>query len=196
MKKTEQLLIIVTLITIVLQALNIPGSAMILVIVLSLTAMLYMYLGFAIFNQIGFRQIFRKKSYESVSGMRILGAIAAGFTLSILLTGLLFKIMLWPGSGPMLTVSAFPCMIIMIVGLIRYSRDQSPYYTFIFKRLGIFGALALFFYLLPSEKWVAFRYKEHPDYVEAYKKAAADPHDSVLRDKAEEERKKMYSKNN
>lgn len=194
MKKVEKLLPILILSSIALQALNIQGSGVVLVIVLSLAAMLYAYLGFAIFNQIGLRQIFRKKSYESINAMRILGAITVGFTLSMILIGLLFKIMLWPGSGPMLIASTIPFMIIMIVSLIRYSRDQSSYYTFILKRLGIFGALALFFYLLPSEKWIAFRYKEYPNYVEAYKKAAANPHDLILRDKAEEERKKMYSK--
>ncbi|MBK8807420.1 MAG: hypothetical protein IPO21_12560 [Bacteroidales bacterium] len=49
--------------------------------------------------------------------------------------------------------------------------------------------------LTPKTSWVELKHRNHPDYVNAYKKAMADPENKELWDNVEVERKKMNNKN-
>ncbi|EJF10152.1 hypothetical protein [Pontibacter sp. BAB1700] len=191
MKKTEIVLGAIAVVALILNLLFVPGSSILTVISLSAISVLYMYLSFALFNGVRLRYIFKKNSYKGISTMRIIGAVLTGLALSITLIGLLFKFQDWPGATINLGVGLFGLVIALIVGAVKYSKSKSDYYTKIFKRIAVYGGLGLIMLLLPKEAWLEFRYRNHPEYVKAVKKAMAESDNQELWDKAEEERQKM-----
>lgn len=136
-------------------------------------------------------KIFKKDSYENISRWRIIGAIGTGFALSATTAGLMFKFQSWPGADFNLGAGLVGLLIVTIIGLIKYSRNKSNYYTRIFKRAAIFGGLGLILMLTPKTSWIELKYRNHPEYIDALKKAMADPDNKELWDNVETERQKM-----
>jgi hypothetical protein len=191
MKKTEIILATLSIIALGLNLLLIPGGGVLTVLTLSALSMIYFYFGFALFNDIRLRIIFKKDSYKEISSLKILGAVGAGLALSMTTIGLMFKFQSWPGADINLGAGLFGLLIVTIVGLIKYSKNKSGYYTKIFKRAAIFGGLGLLLMLAPKTNWIELKYRNHPEYVDALKKAMAAPDKKELWNNVEIERQKM-----
>ncbi len=195
MKKAELISGAVALIAIVLNSLLIPLSDVLLVLSFTLLAVIYGYLSFALFNNIPLRRIFKKSSYKGISTMRIVGAILTGLALSSTLVGILFTLMSFPGAFPNLILGTVGLTVALIIGLVKYSKSKSAYYTNIFKRIAVCGGVAVLLLVLPSNAWQDFKYRDYPALLEAMKEARAHPENPELWDKVEEERNKMNLKN-
>jgi hypothetical protein len=198
MKRAEYLLAILSIIALGLNLFFIPGSGFLTVFSLLMLSMLYCYLSFALFNDIRLRKIFKRNSYIDVSSLRILGAVCAGLTLSTTTIGLMFKFQSLPGAHFLLGAGLFGLLIVTFVGLIKYAKNKSSYYAGIFKRITIVGGLGLILMMTPKSIWIEIKYRNQPEYVDALKKAMADPDNRVLWDEIEQVRKKMnnYRKDN
>jgi len=194
MKKGEIILATISIISLGLNLLLIPGGGILTVLTLSTLSMVYFYFGFALFNDIRLRKIFKKDSYKDISSLRILGAVGAGLALSTTIIGLMFKFQSWPGADNNLIAGLLGLVIVTIIGVLKYMQNKSDYYTRILKRVAIFGGLGLVIILTPKTSWIELKYRNYPDYVNAVKKSMADPDNKVLQDKADEERQKMYNK--
>lgn len=192
MKKGELILIAIALVALLLNILLIPGGGVLTVLSLSSLSMIYFYFGFALFNDIPLRKVFKKESYKEVSSARTVGAVGAGMALSMTIIGIMFKFQAWPGSELNLLVGLLGLVVVLIVGLIKCSKNKSEYYTRIFKRAAIFGGLGLILILTPRTSWIDFRYRNYPDYATALKNSIADPNNDELHNKVEEEWQKMY----
>jgi hypothetical protein len=191
MKKTELIVATLSILALALNLLLIPGGGVLTVLTLSTLSMLYFCLGFALFNAIGWSEISNEHGYKGISKLRIVGAIGAGFALSTTTVGLMFKFQSWPGADFNLIVGLVGLLIVVIIGLIKYAKNKSDYYTGIFKRAAVFGGLGLVLLLTPKASWMELKYRKHPAYVEAMKKAMIDPENKELWDKVEVERQKM-----
>lgn len=191
MRKYEIIIGSLSILALGLNLLLIPSGGILTVLTLSILSIIYVFLGFALFNDIRLRNIFKKESYTSVSGLRILGAVGAGWALSATINGLMFKFQSWPGADSNLGVGLVGLLIVTIIGTIKYSKNKSEYYTRIFMRIAIFGGLGLILMLTPKTSWIELKYRNHPAYVDALKKAMADPDNIKLWDKVEAERQKM-----
>lgn len=191
MKKAEIIIATLSIIALGLNLLLIPGGGVLTVLTLSTLSMIYFYLGFALFNDIKLRRIFKKDSYKEISSLRILGAVGAGFALSMTTIGFMFKFQSWPGADFNLGAGLVGLLIVTIIGAIKYSKNKSNYYIRIFKRTAILGGLGLILMLIPKTSWIELKYRNQPEYVEALKKAMADPDNKELWDNVETERQKM-----
>jgi hypothetical protein len=194
MKKGEIIIATLYIIALVLNLLLIPGGVVLTVLTLSTLStlsVLYMYLSFALFNGIRLRKIFKKDSYKGISAMRIVGAVGTGLALSMTTIGLLFKIQSWPGASFILGTGLVGLLIVTIIGTIKYLKNKSEFYTRIFKRIAVFGALGLILMLIPKTTWVEIKYRNHSAYVDALEKALADPDNKELWNRVEEERQNM-----
>lgn len=169
----------------------VPGGGAMTVVSLSAISALYMYLSFALFNGIRLREIFKRDSYKGIPVMRIIGAILTGSALSLTIIGLLFKFQSWPGAGVSLRAGLVGLIIAFIVGVMKYLKTKSDYYSRIFRRITVYGVLGLFFILLPKDTLLEFKYRNYPNYLESMKNAKAEPGNQELLNKVEEERKKM-----
>ena len=191
MKKAEIIIATLSIIALGLNLLLIPGGGVLTVLTLSTLSMIYFYLGFALFNDIKLRRIFKKDSYKEISSLRILGAVGAGFALSMTTIGFMFKFQSWQGADFNLGAGLVGLLIVTIIGAIKYSKNKSNYYIRIFKRTAILGGLGLILMLIPKTSWIELKYRNQPEYVEALKKAMADPDNKELWDNVETERQKM-----
>lgn len=195
MKKAEIIIATLSIISLGLNLLFIPGGDVLFVLTLSSLSVLYMYLSFALFNNIRLRLVFKKDSYKGISSMRIIGAVATGFALSATIIGLQFKFQLWPGASFILVTGLVGLLIATIVGLIKYSKNKSEYYIGIFKRVVVFGVIGLILMLTPKTTWIEIKYRNHPEFVNTLKKAMVEPGNKELWDNVEVEREKMNNKN-
>ncbi len=191
MKKTEIIIATLSIIALVLNLLLIPGSSVLTVLTLSILSVFYMYLSFALFNDIRFRNILKKGSYKGKSTKRIVGAVGTGLALSLTTTGLLFKFQSWPGASFNLGTGLVGLLTVAIISTIKYFKNKSEFYTRIFKRIAIFGGLGLILMIIPKTTWIEIKYRNHTEYIDAVKKAMADPDNKELWDNVEIQRQKM-----
>ncbi len=192
MKKTEIILVVVAIMGLIMRFNHYPFSGLMVIVPLFLLAMLYFYLGFALFNNLGLIKALKKKSFEGKSKMRIIGAIATGLALSISIIGMLFKTMFWPGAIINLLLGVFSISVIVIISFVKLKITKDNYYLNILKRTIAFGLISLFLVLLPSKDWLSWNYPNNPDYIKAVLEAEKNPANPILWEKVEEERKKMY----
>lgn len=193
MKKAEIIFATLSFIGVTLNFLILPGGATMTALALMALSILYAFFGFALFNNIRLRTIFKKESYNNASSLRILGAVGTGWALSATVNGLLFKFQSWHMPESRLVAGLLGLLIVTIFGIIKYSKNKSEYYITIFKRVAILGVLGLVFTLTPKTSWIDLKYRNHPTYLDALKKSLDDPHNQQLWDKAVEEREKMMN---
>jgi len=146
MKKTELILAGIAGISLLLYFLHLPVGIF-LAVSGFLLAGLYFYLGFALFNNIRLRNIFKFDSYQGIKSGRILGASLIGIALSSTLIGFLFKVFHLPGADFNLYPGLIGLSLAFIFVLVKYSKEKSKYRKFILLRIliiGLLGILSLF----------------------------------------------------
>ena len=128
-----------------------------------------------ILNNIRLRYIFQKESYKSVTALDIIGAIVVGMALSDICMGILFKIQDYPMANYLLKVGLISTSIILIIGIIRFLKHKSIYYSFMFKRIAVICFIGLLFIIISDLTLVKIQFRNHPDYVKAYQEYKANP---------------------
>ncbi|MPQ48895.1 hypothetical protein GCQ56_18000 [Marinifilum sp. N1E240] len=192
MKKTEKILAAISILGILLSLNLIPYGGTLSIISMTCLAILYMYLSFALFNDIPIKGIFKKDSYTKISKLRVFGTIVTGLVLSVSIIGILFKSQLYPYSSILLAEGVIGLFIAAIVAFVQLKRSKDKFYFNILKRIVIIGILSIIFYLIPREKILEISYRNHPEYVEAIKKAWTNPDNMALWDKVYEESLKIH----
>ncbi|NQY29984.1 MAG: hypothetical protein HRT69_11005 [Flavobacteriaceae bacterium] len=193
-KSTSKFELIVGGITIIALLLNlflIPGSAVFTILSLATLSCFYFYFSFAILNSVRLRMIFKKGSFSKITTLRIIGAIGVGVNLSVVLLGILFKTLSWPGASVMLMSGLLGLSGSLVVMFVKYSQNKSSFYVNVFKRIVLVGGLGAFLFFLPKDALLEFKYRDSPDYITAVKAVNADPENEVLQRNVVELRRKM-----
>ncbi len=188
MKLTEKILVGLTIIAILLKCFFVPGAGPLFVLVQTSLSILYFAFGFALFNGIRLRHIFKSSAYSGISVMKIVGAALMGIALSMASVGFVFKIQMWPGAQVMLLSSIFPTFIILIIVFIKYIVSKSKFYLHALIRCTIFSILAIVLLLINELTLVKMEFQNHPDYIKAFEEYQKDPSSEELYRKLEEER--------
>lgn len=186
MRKAEIIFTVLAILGTILSFSTVPGGSFLIIISCTVLSSLYLYLGFALFNTIRLRNIFKKQSYSGLSALRIIGGIAVGFVLSIVVIGLMFRIMVWEGSTIMLIVSIVPVSILTVIALIKFARKKDTFYIGILKRVVPYTALAVLFLLTPASLPTQIRHRDNPEYVNALKALDENPQDKEAQRKVDE----------
>jgi len=192
MKKLEKTFIIMILLSAALSLSLISGGGILFTISMLSLSMLYLVFGFALCNGIGFRGLFKKRSYRDTTFWRIAGGIAIGHTLSLTIIGILFAFMFWEGAMIMLRTSMLTWLLVSIVILIRYFRSPDRYARNALVRLSIWGLIGMIFLFTPTMTWVKIQYRAHPAYIKALEAAYADRDNDALWQKVKEEHEKTF----
>jgi len=191
MKKLEIILIVLLLLGISFVFLHYPGGVIISTFAAVVLSVIYAYLGFAFFNGIKLRKIGKKISYSGLNKSMIINSIIIGIGFSVVILGLLFQLMDWPGSDIFFIIgfsfSVLGCILIFLV----YKSSIFPIKRIALPRFLLFVLLAILLTHFNWEKRLEMNYKDHPDYIEAVKASHKDPQNRELRDKVDEERRKM-----
>jgi len=191
MKKSERILFALVCLALVLEVMLIPGSGILLVLSFNALACVYMFGGLFLFNGIPLRRVFREGAFSEVSKGKVVGAMGAGVALSLTTIGLLFRFQSWPGADFLLATGLLLLLVVLIIGAVKYLQSKTSYYMGIFLRASVIGGLGLIMMLAPSTAWVEIIYRNHPAYLDAFKKAVADPDNQELWEKVREERQKI-----
>jgi len=187
MKKTEMVIATIAVLAVLMNVIFLtPGTGLVILLTFALLSMLYTYLSFALLNEIPFKAIFKKSSYAGTGALRIIGSIVTGSALGVIVMGMLFKIQSWKGGDMQLGAGLIALSVVVVISLIKFSRNRSAFYFGIFKRSAIYGILGVFFFMLPELGWIELKFRDHPAYIEALKAAYADPENEALWDKVEE----------
>lgn len=186
MRKAEIIFTGLAILGAILSFSTVPGGSFLIIISCTVLSSLYLYLGFALFNTIRLRNIFKKQSYSGLSALRIIGGIAVGFVLSIVVIGLMFRIMVWEGSTIMLIVSIVPVSILTVIALIKFFHKKDTFYIGILKRVVPYTALAALFLLSPASLPTQIRHRDNPEYVNALKALDENPQDEEAQRKIDE----------
>ncbi len=192
MKQVEKLIGIVSILLIILQLVNYISSLnTVIILCLLLLSSLYFGLGFALFNNIRLRNIFKKESYKGISTLRIIGTIGAGIALSIIVIGVQFKFYSWPSRNQHLIIGLSLLAIIAIPVIIKFITTNGLFYRNLLIRFFIIGSIGFIFLQVSSEELIEMKFKKYPDYIKAKKALLKDPQNEVLSQKVQEEWKKI-----
>ena len=95
MKLIEIISSVLFLVGIILKFTELPGSYILIMFSLSLLALYYFLFGFAIFNDIKIKNIFRTSRYRTNTFLQFIFSIFLGLSLSVILYGIMYKILRW-----------------------------------------------------------------------------------------------------
>ncbi|WP_426429566.1 hypothetical protein ACPX19_08460 [Winogradskyella sp. HB-48] len=168
-----------------------PFSSILISLSCILLSLLYLFFGFAVLNNIRFRDILKKESYKGISALRILLTFFTGLILSMLIIYMLFKFQRWPYGQYGLMISLILLAFIGLIVLVKYFISKNKFYSNYLIRLLTFGIYGLLLFFISSENLLELKYKNFPDYIEAEKKLMKDPQNRQLQIRANKERQKM-----
>jgi len=163
-----------------------PGGSLLVILFLTLSSMFYFWFGFALFNDIRLREIFKKESYFGIRSNKILGGILTGWLMSFIILGILFKIMSWTGATILLTFGIIGSIIILIIGFLKYSK--SLFYKGIFKRVILISTISIVLFIIPTEVVMRVKHRDNPAYAEALIKAGKEPDNMEAQKELERQR--------
>jgi hypothetical protein len=161
MKILEKIMAIVAILAIVMVYFNIPYGVFLSIISFTVLSWIYYPFGFAFFNGIHLRRIFKKESYKGVSALSIVGAIFAGMALSTLCTGILFTIASYAYAERFLSIGLFSTGLILIAVLIIMLRNRAVFPKKIFIRILTIGSLGFVLFIW-SEKLIPSKQNYEP----------------------------------
>ena len=183
MRKIEIISGLVVLIGLIMRLNFIPGGSLFLLLALTTLGFIYNILGFAIFNGIGLRQIFKKESYKGLTPLKIFGAIGVGWVLSSTCMGILYKILQWSDAENILITGLVLTLILLIIALMRFVKNKAPFYKRILKRIALIGGFGLILSFVSDLTLVKIEFRNHPRYIEVFKEYQDNPEDDELRKK-------------
>jgi len=193
MKKAEIIIATLSLLAVGMNIFLISGGSTLCAMLLMTLSAFYFYFGFALFNDIKIREIVHKETFTRISTLRIIGAIGSGMALCISIIGILFKLFSWPGANVLLYAGLIGLLFVSLIGLSKYLTNKSSFYLKILRRTIIVGVFGLILFLLPNMSIMEFKYRNYPEYINAYKKACENPDNEDLWKIVDTERQKIYN---
>ena len=75
--------------------------------------------------------------------------------------------------------------------MVKYQKSRSEYYARILICIAVIGGVGLLIMLTTTNRWIEFKYRNHPALATALKQAISDPNNTALWGKVREERQKI-----
>jgi hypothetical protein len=152
MIKLEMILITGAILGLILALLQVPYHSVIVSVFLLPLAALYLYLGFALFNDIPFNKIFKSESYQGIGKWRIAIAIGAGLGLSQLTMGFMFALNSYPMTRSLLNYGVIITALFLLLALIRNTREKHRFYRNIALRCSAFIIIGVVFLMIYGQQ--------------------------------------------
>jgi len=163
----ERILLSILLIALILSGLNVGKANAILSISLLLIFHFYLFLSFLLLKPKGQRNTWK----------RILFSIFSGFFFAIGISGPVFRVNHWPGSGGTLLGGIVVLTAISVIAFSLYSKRQDSYFKRVYTRSFAIMLIAILFYSPFYKAFEKFRYREYPAVLEAIKNVHENPSD-------------------
>ncbi len=196
MKQTEKIIgVLIVALMLIRFLFYVPSLNTPILILTLMLAGIYLFLSFALFNNVRLRNVFKKEAYKNIGATRLIGAICTGLFVSLTCIYSLFKFMQWPFGNQGLMISLAAMLIPLVIAIIKYLPTKSLFYKNFLIRLLLIGGIGAIFLFTSSEKILELKFKDYPEYIEAEKNLMKDPSNKELLEKANNERKKISTSN-
>lgn len=176
MKILERILFFGVLFSIIYKINRMPGSTIVFLFFNVLLSSFYFYLGFAFFNKIRLRKIFKKESYQGLKAMNYLAAIFTGGSLSLAIAGMMYMAQDWPGYKIMVNMG-----FLALFGMLFLLMADKLFLKKGFTNLGItsrvltFSAIGVFLMSIPYSSFVNWQYGHYQPYADVLLELDKDP---------------------
>jgi hypothetical protein len=176
MKKLEIGLIVFFLASIILVRMHIDGAIALLGIALSALAVFYFLMTSFLMSSLSLREYFSELFRSAIGFGKVSIGLLAGICLSILLIGIQFKLLFWPGWGAQLGVGLASASVVFLVCIVRYfiSVNRSVYAQMLL-RLGFFMILGWAAYRASVQDIVRYVFHNDPAIIEMLKEYNRGP---------------------
>jgi len=152
MKKLEIILIIGAVVGLVMNLFDLPLNSLVVSLFCLMLALIYFYLGFALFNVIRFRDILKSESYKGLGTWRIAVAIGTGIALSDITIGLMFTLLDYPMARSLLTFGLVLTSIMLLLAAVRNAKEKDRFYRNIILRCAVFIIIDVVFLILHGQQ--------------------------------------------
>lgn len=146
MQKLEKFLIVFSVIGVIINLFSDGGGEVLILIGMTLLGALYLIFGFALFNNIDFRDIFKKSSYLEINMRRIILSAVFGIAFFGLVFGILFRLLGFEGAFELLALSLILTAVLFFLLLVRFYYKRitiSTYFKNIMYRLVPYSVIGL-----------------------------------------------------
>lgn len=179
--KTEKILSIIFIISLIFKLNGWPGGGPLLVLSLTILTLCYFPLGFYFLNE---KSVFKQKLGTS---------ILFGWLLAIAIIGIEFKLMYWPGYLNMLIIGIMTAGILLIFAYIsnkKASTDElKKYHQNLLIRTLVLLIASLICLIIPEESIIKMSFQNDQKLKELYLERLENPNDLELQKKIEEHHK-------
>ncbi len=192
MKRIEIIGIIIAGILIVLRLIFGTFFNASLMVMLVLLSIYYLWFGFFLFNNITHDQLFSKPDRHKFNIFNISSSIIMGVVYSFTVISIMFAVFFYSKMNLMLGLSFFIIFLSLTFSVIydKYYKVDKQYLFQFYIRSAIYGIICLFLLLTPVERRAEILFRDHPEFVEAYKNYRENPEDP----EAEEELRKQRNR--
>lgn len=191
MRIAEKTVVLLVLLSLWLKMSLMNGGAEFLMLALLLLSLIYTFLGFALFNDIRLRDVFRRSSYSGIPGWHIAGAVLTGLALSVACVAVMFKLQSWTGASIVLLFSFILCAPVVVVSILKMRGRHRLYYKGMLTRTGIAGFIVFSLLCMPNRLMYRMLYFRYPTYVKALEEADRRRDDPEMWKKAQQERNRI-----
>jgi len=174
-RTTEKIFIVFAVMGEFMHMFHLPFAEFVLVLSLGLLGIFYFALGWLLFRE-------RRTRANNLSL-----SIIAGLVCSIAVTGMLFKLMYWPGSR-LLLFSGFAFIAILIIPYyVQLNRNADPelgmhrYYKNMLQRLMLTASIAAILLLVPTASLLRIKYRDQPERARLMERYLEDPNNEQYR---------------
>ncbi len=146
MKKAEIILLCTAAGTLALRLLDIQRSTIYFLFAFLILSFFYLLFTFALVHKLGFRQLFKAKSYKNIKPHEIILPVIFGWLISLLIGGILFQVQNYPGADLVLRVAILPMAVLHLFTYFKYRPEiKKPMYGNLFWRSLAFIFVSMFF---------------------------------------------------
>ncbi len=193
MKKTEIVLGIILIAGIIQRWFYLPLGTPLTILSLLIFTVVYLFLTVAILNDIKLKDLFKGETFKDISNYQITNSVLTGVSLAIVNLGLYLMLIHSAGAKLMILLGLLGLSVILIIGLTKYLKNKTTYFSRLFIRIAIFGSIGLTLFLTPIIFWTEIQHSDHPAYVQAVREAYENPENKELWVKAHQEFKKIVA---
>lgn len=147
MKKTEIILTIIGLSSLIGIWATIDGAKEVCLLSLTLLSCIYLIFSFALLNNIPFRKLFKKASYKSISIARMIGSIVYGWAMSSAVLSVVFRALGYTGAKEMLLIGLISLTVTLMITLYAY-KQQVSFYKGVIIRSMMWGSLVMVLFFM------------------------------------------------
>jgi len=191
MKQVEQYAGILAFFALIMQLLFLPGSSMLFVLTSLTLVLIYLIFGFALFNGIGFKRIFRRSTYQQISVYKMVISVSFGIVISVLVAGIALTIFNRSFGKQLLLIGIVVLGLLSVITIVYRQKNKYEDFKIIFSRAVLIGSLGLAFLVIPEIVLVEILHRNHPAFIFAVKELESDPQNDAIKAEVERQSKMM-----